>query len=661
VAPGACESAHFHRRGALTPEPAAPTAGPSITYQPALDGLRAVAVIAVLLYHGGVTGMRGGFLGVDIFFVLSGYLITTLLFVEFGRTGHIELLAFWARRARRLLPAIGVVLVGILLYALVVAAPGELARIRGDALASLGYVANWRFVFSGQSYFDQFAAPSPLRHMWSLAIEEQFYLVWPIVVLLLLRWRPRLGMLARVFAVGAVLSAVLMAVLYSPGSDPSRVYYGTDTRSQALLVGATLAVVLLRRRARGERRVRSAPWVRAGIGGAAVLGGLLVAVRDTSPWMYRGGYFLAAIATAAVIGAAVQPRRNLVRAGLSPAPLRWIGKISYGLYLWHWPVFLTITAERTGTSGVALLGLRLVVTTAIAAASYVWVELPIRHRTWMHGARRAGLVVAMAAGALAVVFVALPELRGPSRSEVAVADNVPSTTAPVVAAPPGKVLVVGDSVAKTLGDGFDRESHAARVELFSRGQLACGLAQRGRIERGGQWVDTEATCDEWPRQWQTYVDEIDPDVSTALFDVFVVSDLEVDGKRLPFGSKASDRYLLHQLDRGVDILRSRRGSVVVVTAPYNQRPAGVGQPVRWTEDDPARIDHWNALLRRYVKHRNDPSVTVADLNEYVSPKGRFTNARDGVTLRYDGVHFNPEAGQLVFRWLLPQLPSTRRS
>jgi hypothetical protein len=299
------------------------------------------------------------------------------------------------------------------------------------------------------------------------------------------------------------------------------------------------------------------------------------------------------------------------------------------------------------------------VTTVIAAASYVWIELPIRHRTWMHGARRATFVAAMAAGALAVAFVALPEVRGPSRNEVAVADNVPSTTTPGAAAPPGKVLVVGDSVAKTLGDGFDRESHAAGVELFNRGQLACGLAQNGRIERGGQWLDTEATCDDWPTQWQAYIDEIDPDVSTALFDVFVVSDLEVDGKRLPFGSKASDRYLLRQLDRGVDILRSRGGSVVLATAPYNQRPEIVGQAVRWAEDDPARIDHWNALLRRYVKDRNDPSVTVADLNGYVSPKGRFTNARDGVTLRYDGVHFNPEAGQLVFRWLLPRLPSTR--
>ena len=167
------------------------------------------------------------------------------------------------------------------------------------------YTANWHFAAQSVDYFAQGIEPSPVLHLWSLAIEEQFYFIWPIVVLLLLRWRPRLRILARVFAVGAVLSAVLMAVLYVPGSDPSRVYYGTDTRSQALLVGATLSVVLLRLRTGGERPVHSAPWVRAGIGGAGILGVLLVTVRDTAPWMYRGGYLLAAIVTAAVIGAAV--------------------------------------------------------------------------------------------------------------------------------------------------------------------------------------------------------------------------------------------------------------------------------------------------------------------------------------------------------------------
>ena len=193
-----------------------------IRYEPGLDGLRAVAVLAVLGYHGSVGWLRGGYLGVDVFFVLSGYLIKTLLLVEFGRTGKIALAAFWVRRARRLLPALGLVFVGIALYAAFVAAPAQLSRIRGDAFATLGYVANWRFVFSGQGYFDQFGVPSPFRHMWSLAIEEQFYLLWPFLVALVLRWRPRLATLQRGFAVAAVASALLMTVMFRAGSDPSR-------------------------------------------------------------------------------------------------------------------------------------------------------------------------------------------------------------------------------------------------------------------------------------------------------------------------------------------------------------------------------------------------------------------------------------------------------
>ncbi len=629
-------------------------AGPSIAYQPGLDGLRAVAVAAVLLYHGGVTWMRGGFLGVDVFFVLSGYLITTLLLVEWGRTRRIRLLAFWARRARRLLPALGLLLVGVVLFGLLVAAPETLDRLRDDALSALGYVANWRFIASAQGYFDQFVEPSPLRHTWSLAIEEQFYLLWPLVLLVLLRWRPRLSTLARVFAVGAIASAVLMAVLVDPDGDPSRVYYGTDTRAQALLVGATLAAILLRLRTRRGGPGSSAPWVRVGVGGAVVLTGMLVLVRDTSSWMYRGGYLVAAIATAAVIGAAVQPRRNAIRSLLSPRPLRWVGTISYGLYLWHWPVFLTLTTARTGLDGTALLLVRIGVSVVLAVISYYLVELPVRERRFLHDAPRALVAIPAVAVVLALAFVAIPALRGGDAGEVATstrASPAPAMTGP----PPASVLVVGDSVAKTLGDGFDRASHAAGVEVFNRGQLACGLAQGARIERGGQWLESEPTCDDWPAQWQAWVDEIAPEVSVVLFDVFVVSDLEVEGRTLELGTKASDTYLRDQLGRAIDILRSRGGRAVLLTAPYNDRPEVVGQPVEWAEDDRDRIDHWNALLREVVEERDDPGVSVVDLNAHLSPDGRYSNRLDGVALRYDGVHFNPEAGELVFEWLLPQL------
>ena len=242
-------------------------------HQPALDGLRGVAVVAVLLYHGGVSAAGGGFLGVDVFFALSGFLITSLLLAERASTGRIDLKAFWGRRARRLLPALLVVLVFVAVYAAVFARPGELDRIRQDGLSTLLYLANWRMIFGGQSYFESFEAPSPLRHTWSLGIEEQWYLVWPLVVALVLAWwrgagRRALGVMC---AVLAAASAVAMAVLASGADDPSRAYYGTDARAQGLLLGALLAVVPLRSgrcggpgiavggRPRGGRPGRSSP------------------------------------------------------------------------------------------------------------------------------------------------------------------------------------------------------------------------------------------------------------------------------------------------------------------------------------------------------------------------------------------------------------------
>ena len=207
-----------------------------------LDGIRAFAVMAVLLYHGGVAGVDGGLLGVDVFFVLSGFLITSLLCGEYLARGTIRLGHFWAGRARRLLPGLFLLLLGVALYAWVFRNTLDVSSIRGDALATLLYVANWHFVFSGQGYFTQSTTPSPLLPMWSLGVEEQYYLIWPLVTLFILR-RGGTRWVAWVAGVAAAASTLLMASMYLAGSSIDRLYYGTDTRVQALLVGSVLGAL----------------------------------------------------------------------------------------------------------------------------------------------------------------------------------------------------------------------------------------------------------------------------------------------------------------------------------------------------------------------------------------------------------------------------------
>ena len=218
------------------------------SFVPALDGLRALSVLGVMLYHGGAPILSGGFLTIDVFFVLSGFLITSLLLGEWAKRMTIRLGQFWTRRARRLLPALLVMLVGVAIYAKVFATPGEFADLRLDSLSTLFYVANWHFIFGGGNYFDLTAQPSPLAHMWSLSIEEQFYIIWPPVALFMLhlgrKLRPsrRLWPILATAMVGAIASAIDMRLSYRGGASIMRIYEGTDTRSQDILVGACLAI-----------------------------------------------------------------------------------------------------------------------------------------------------------------------------------------------------------------------------------------------------------------------------------------------------------------------------------------------------------------------------------------------------------------------------------
>jgi peptidoglycan/LPS O-acetylase OafA/YrhL len=458
----------------------------ALPFAPALDGLRAVAVVAVLLYHGGVDWMPGGFLGVDLFFCLSGYLITSLLLAERRGTGRIDLRAFWLRRARRLLPAAFLV-IAVSVAAAAILAPGDLAQTRGDALASLFYVDNWHQLLVGQSYFAAFERPSLLRHMWSLSIEEQFYLLWPLALGFGVA-----GLGARrtgLAALGlALLSALLMAVLFTSESDPSRVYYGTDTHAVGLLLGATLAFVWPLGRFEPPRRPSALAVLdlTAGIALAALVLAM-VTWHDYDALVYRGGIAAFSLTAVVLIATVVHPAGRAAHL-LGSAPLRWIGARSYGIYLWHWPV---MALTRPGIDVAWPLPLLLVaqigLTVALAAASYRWLEQPFRKGTAQRRIRalldaraprhRLAIVSGLtAAAAAAVVAVAAANVgpgttpRLPERSTAAAAlpgsgKERPEggTAQPTSAAPPpkGPTLAVGASVMLAAAPELGRH---ARVD-----------------------------------------------------------------------------------------------------------------------------------------------------------------------------------------------------
>jgi peptidoglycan/LPS O-acetylase OafA/YrhL len=347
-------------------------------YLPGLDGLRALAVAAVIAYHLNLGWAQGGLLGVGVFFTLSGYLITDIFLSQWASAGRLRLGNFWLRRARRLLPGLYVMIALVSGYVLLFA-PVQRTGLRGNVIASFFYVSNWWYIGQHASYFGQFAPPSPLDHLWSLAVEEQFYLLWPLLLLLGLRLVRKRWLLVGLTLLAAAASAVTMAVLYRPGFDPTRVYEGTDTRAFGLLFGAALAMLWPTRPQRAAM-VPSRPFgggvTAAGVLGLGVIGWLEWHTSEYSAFMFRGGMVVLSLATVLVIAAVAHPASPM-NAVLGWGPLRWLGVRSYGIYLWHYPVILLATPPLGQLSGVQDV-LCVAASVALAALSWKFVEDPIR-------------------------------------------------------------------------------------------------------------------------------------------------------------------------------------------------------------------------------------------------------------------------------------------
>jgi peptidoglycan/LPS O-acetylase OafA/YrhL len=635
-------------------------------YYPALDGLRAAAVVAVMLYHGGVSWARGGYLGVDVFFVLSGFLITGLLVAEWKRTGAIDLARFWGRRARRLLPALLAMLAVVAGLGPFLLSGDQRRRLGGDGLAALAYAGNWRFLFSHQSYFAKLSGPSPLQHTWSLAVEEQWYLLWPPLLLGTL-WLGRRRRSAIAFAAGtaclaAAASALLMAWLSHPGVDPSRLYYGTDTRAQALLAGAVLAFVLPQ-----VPRTRSVQAIVQLMGaiGAATLIWLMLNAGDNSTWMYSGGFALTAVASGAVVAAAARPGGPI--AALLTGRLRCgLGRISYGLYLWHWPVFLVLTPERLGTRGLGALAVRFAVTAVVAAASFRWMEIPVRTgRLRRLAVPSLGAVVCsgVAASLVAMSLTAPVQsaLATPQLSAVVspLAGAVPSGGAPGSPPSPGpptgvRVLVLGDSAAFTLAYFWRPGVTSPLLQVDSGAILGCGLSV-GHAYIGGTDIGQPPHCDQWPTHWREAIKSSRPQVAVLSIGPWDLLDRRIGGRVLRVGTAAYGSYLRAQLEAGLTLLAQDHAIVALLDVPcYNEPSLGIPGDVSSQRDDPRRVAAVNQVLAQTAAD-HPGQVKLVDVAAFLCPGGRDATMMDGVRVRGDGVHYTDAGAALTWRWLAPQL------
>lgn len=683
-------------------------ARPRFRYIPTFDGMRGFwVVMGPLLYHarpssiqGGPDIVPGGILSLDLFFVLSSYLIVSIALKEWDGTGQIDLGAYAGRRIRRLFPALFLVLGFLSIYLAIVSDPEIIDRWTGAIVSALTYSANWHEIAADVSYFEQFGAPSPLKHVWSFAIEEQFYLFAPLFIIAGLRWGGRRGreILLALSVAGALASAWWMTRVHVEGEDPSRAYYGTDTRAQALFVGIAMALAInlygSPRTGLGTRLAALLAYPATAVHLWAVL-----TVSERDAWLFEdGGFLLIAVAAGVAMFGMSQdaPWSPLHRLFASP-PFRYAGRISYGLYLYHWPIYLLVTPGRAGAlfgtdniTGYPLLAFHLTITVLVSVVSFHLIEQPFVKRTWPFSLR--SLVPSTAAFASAVAVVVIlggllvahtrvpPEITdrivivdaaaaddtdglgaSPAEPDDGPVDDVPRVEEAI------RILTVGDSVVDQIGVAlvdWTLENPDAGIVAFNEAHIGCGTIREG-LKRvpGGLEGPVGDTCSDWADpvdpltvteydvvSWTTILEEFRPHIVLSHVSPWDVTDRLVPGLNddewTHIGEPVFDEYARAEYQAAIDLLTGDGAELYFLAgAPLNREIT--------EQNDPARIAAMNDLVAGLADAAGE-GVTMLDYPEFIGPVG----SDQELARRDDGVHLSESGIDEILLWLFEQIGVT---
>jgi len=661
-------------------------------YEPSLDGIRAFSVIAVMLYHAHVAWLPGGFLGVEVFFVVSGFLITSLLIEERESTQRIDLKQFWIRRARRLLPALFIML-SATAVSVAFFAKDSAPDFRRDVLPSLGYFSNWWQIFAVKTPYFAASSLPVLRHLWSLAVEEQWYLIWPLLFAFIFgaKWmRPKFSGMLLVVCSGAVMATTALRFAQDNETRTNFLYLSTVTRSSGLLLGAAVAMLW-----RPWRKTSPSSWWRSSLADAlaiasiAVIGVLMATVHVADPFLYQGGLAATTLASAVMVAVVMRPNGLIVKRFFSQDFFVEIGRRSYGLYLWHWPIFVVAHARDSGNR----LAIALAATIIINEFVYQYVEIPTRQGAlgnwWRNrpqlSAMRRRLPVLIAAVVVASLGVTGVKVVGIKARDVSidtstasvifavpttVANTVTtlapsvigsSTTSTTIAKLPRKIVIVGDSQAHALA--INKPSGMEKTFVVADGSIdGCGIYDRGVGVGGtnGNFRRNFANCEGFETSWAKSATKARADVALVVIGAWEVLDLKINGFTFAFNSAPADTIFRTQMQRGIDALRATGATVALLEVACMRPVDSKGGPVPALPQrgDDARTRHLNDLLRDIAAPEDDGVFFISGPKEWCSDPKISTS----LSYRWDGVHAYKPGAKLIFETIatsILQLPVTK--